>query len=82
MTVAVVSERLGRGEKWVLREIRTGALPEIWAGRHYRISEQDFTDYIERSRIFPTQKYSDDFRGVVRTQLHEAAERICDILGT
>lgn len=57
LTAAQVRERLGISDDTLRKLIKTGQIPAIKVGTgtlgHWRITEEDLNDYIERARVKP-----------------------------
>lgn len=48
-----VARRLGVSEKTARRYVKAGALPSVFVGNAYRVSEKDVEEYLERARVTP-----------------------------
>lgn len=46
-----VARRLGVSEKTARRYVKSGALPSVFIGNSYRVSEEDLEKFIEESRV-------------------------------
>lgn len=51
LTVKAVARRLDVSEDMIYKLIRSGQLAAIRIGTEYRISEEDYADYISRARV-------------------------------
>lgn len=73
-----IAKGVHKSTRWVIRQILRGQLPAIRVGRTFRVSEEDLSDFLERSKVVPAPEYSEEFVSNVAAFEHEQAERYCE----
>ena len=78
-----IAKLVNKSPKWVVKEILSGRLIGLKIGRTFRVSAEDFQDYLERSIVSPLQEeYSEEFQSAIDRQQFEADDRYCVDHGT
>lgn len=68
LTLAEVAQRLGKSEDWVYRQCLAGRMPHHQFGNRRRLTEDDYAEYLKRTKKADSWQRSNVARGKRRNK--------------